>query len=165
MNEKLTVLTDESIQLELLVSELYLDFYNLFPDDAKFWWRLVEEERNHASLIRSALEYFDPIDQFPDKLISHSLSVLKESNGKLRDLITKFRNSPPKRAEAFNCAFKLERTAGELHFQKFLNDRELNVVEKIFQKLNGDDGEHADRIREYMNNNGIPFEDNMENCL
>ena len=159
MDEQLLRLTDESISLELLVSELYMLFHTIFPEDAKFWWRLVEEERNHAALIRSAREYFDPVERFPLKLISQNLPVLEEANRKVKELLERYSKNYPERAEAFNCALRLERTAGEVHFQNFLDDHDLTSTEKIFQKLNGDDGEHTDRILAYMKLKGLPLSD------
>lgn len=163
MDKQLELITEESIQLELLVSELYLLFHELFPDDGKFWWRLVEEERNHAALIRSAREYFAPVDQFPEKLVSDNFAALREANKHLQELLATFREAPPQRAEAFNCALKLESTAGELHFQHFLEASGLSRVEQIFKQLNGNDREHARRIQLYMSENDIPFVKSEEN--
>lgn len=164
MDKQLEELTEESIQLELLVSDLYLLYYELFPEDGKFWWRLVEEERNHAALIRSAREYFAPIDQFPEKLVSDNLAALKGANKELRELLATYRKNPPTRNEAFHSALKLESTAGELHFQHFLDETALSKVEQIFKQLNGEDQEHAKRIHQYLSENGIPLvksEDNV----
>ncbi len=150
MDEQLSDLTDESITLELLVSELYLFFYTTFPEDAPFWWRMVEEERNHAALIRSARKYFAPVDQFPEKLVVQNFSLLRETNKKLRTLLKTCSKYPPTRRGALSTALELETSAGELHFQEFIDEKNLSAVEKIFQQLNGHDVEHADRIRIYM---------------
>ena len=109
-------LIDESIQLELLVSELYLVFHSSFPEDASFWWRLVEEERNHAALIKSAREYFAPVDRFPAGMVHNNLSELTEVNAALRTLLNTYSEIPPSRNEAFRCALDLEVTAfSEFH--------------------------------------------------
>ena len=163
MEEQIEQLTKESIRLELLVSELYLLFHEQFPEDGRFWWRLVEEERNHAALIRSALEYFAPVHQFPEKLLSGNLSVLRKTNEQLKELLAAFRKTSPGRIEAFECALKLETTAGELHFQHFLDENNLTNVEQIFRQLNGDDREHAERIRLYMSENGMHVEELEKN--
>jgi hypothetical protein len=150
MDEHLSCLADESITQELLVSEMYLLFHAIFPEDAPFWWRMVEEERNHAALIRSACEYFAPVDRFPEKLVIQNLSLLRETNKKLRTLLETLSKDPPTRREALSTALELETLAGELHFQQFIDDKNLSAVEKIFRQLNGHDVEHADRIRVYM---------------
>lgn len=157
MVDHFLLLVDESIKIELLVSDLYLLFHDTFPEDARFWWRLVEEERNHAALIRSGRDYFEPIHKFPNKLIFDNLRVLEEMNGKLRSLLDTYSKSPPDRAEALNCALLVETSAAELHFQKFLEETDTSTIEKIFQQLNGNDREHAERIRSYMMKNGVPI--------
>ena len=155
MDTQLSRLADESITLELLVSELYLLFHTTFPEDAPFWWRMVEEERNHAALIRSAREYFAPLDRFPEKLVMQNISLIGETNKKLRILLETCSKKPPTRNEALITALELETSAGELHFQHFIDEKNLSAVEKIFQQLNGHDSEHADRIRAYMELNGL----------
>ena len=57
MNEGLLEkIIDESILLELNISELYKVFNQAFPEDAYFWWQLSEEEENHAALIRDTVK-------------------------------------------------------------------------------------------------------------
>ena len=56
---------EEAIQLEQNVSNLYLIFQQEFPEDAQFWWTLVQEESNHAALIKSGIRYFMPLNKFP----------------------------------------------------------------------------------------------------
>ena len=45
---------DESIQLELNISELYMIFNQAHTEDADFWRKLAEEELNHAEIVRKA---------------------------------------------------------------------------------------------------------------
>jgi hypothetical protein len=156
MKARLTALIDESLHLELNVSTLYFLFYNLFPQDAAFWWRLTEEEKNHAALIRSGKEYFAPLGNFPDRLLHDNADELKATNARVLSLIEKYKTSPPSRAEALNCALTLETSAGELHFQKFMDGKEGSAIDKIFRELNGEDEAHAKRIKAYMIKNDIP---------
>ena len=58
MGNKLKELANEAIQLELNVAKLYMTFQTIFPQDDEFWWDLVIEEQNHASLLRSGVEFF-----------------------------------------------------------------------------------------------------------
>ena len=51
-NRNVKELIDQSIQLELLVSKLYFIFYESYSEDAAFWWKLVEEEKNHAAITK-----------------------------------------------------------------------------------------------------------------
>lgn len=155
MNEDLSLIIDESIQLELNVSELYRIFHAAFPEDADFWWKLCLEEENHAALIRSIKETFLPVGKFPEAIFCNSLENLKKHNTKLRSLIRKFRDNAPSREDALNIALEVEQSAGELHYQEFIEKKEKSRIEQIFEELNRDDKDHAKRIRSYMDDNGI----------
>ena len=62
---------------------------------------------------------------------------------------------PPTRVEAFKYAFELENSVGEFHFQSFMTSESNSQMTKIFQKLNGDDINHAKRIANYMKDSNI----------
>jgi ferritin len=158
MEEDYISLIDESIKLELNVADLYLLFFNSFPEDADFWWKLVLEERNHAALIRSGKEYFEPLNKFPYDLLANSLQKVKDTNSKLKSLIKELESVSPSRQEAFNIAFDLENSAGELHFQNFMNKEKSLKIDNIFKQLNQDDKDHALRISLYMKNHDIPLQ-------
>lgn len=155
MGSAVTSLVEESIRLELTVSELYTIFHGLFPEDAQFWWQLVMEEKNHAALIRAAKDYFEPVGKFPQDLVHDSLQNLKNVNSNLLSLIGTIKDHAPTREEAFNIAFALENSAGELHFQQFMEKESGETTESVFQRLNKDDKDHARRIRSYMEQHGI----------
>jgi hypothetical protein len=158
MEEDYISLIDESIKLELNVADLYLLFFNSFPEDADFWWKLVLEERNHAALIRSGKEYFEPLNKFPYDLLANSLQKVKDTNSKLKSLIKELESVSPSRQEAFNIAFDLENSAGELHFQNFMNKEKSLKIDNIFKQLNQDDKDHALRISLYMKNHDISLQ-------
>ena len=160
MNNDVTSLIEESINLELNVSKIYTHFYKLFPDDAAFWWKLVVEEKNHAALIRSGKEYFEPLRKFPHDLLAPLLQILKDANSRLDSLIKKYEETPPSREEAFNIALKIEESAGELHFQKFMDKEANSTTDNIFKELNRDDKDHAKRISCYMEEHGISVQTN-----
>jgi hypothetical protein len=155
MHKDIISLIDESINLELNVSDLYLLFHNIFPEDEEFWWKLVLEEKNHAALIQSGKDHFEPLKKFPLKLLHHNLRELKDTNSDLLSLINNFEETPPSREEAFNIALKIESSAGELHFQNFMDGEAKSAVENIFKELNRGDKEHALRIHSYMEAHGI----------
>jgi len=146
----------ESIALELNVSEIYLLFHHLFPDDEEFWMQLVLEERNHAELLRYGLNYYEPHGRFPRKLLCSKLSLLQTVNRDLSRMIENYRSSPPSRIVAFNTALYLERSAGELHYQKFMTGEAVTAPEEVFMELNSADMDHEKRIRSYMEQNSIP---------
>lgn len=159
MDTKLALVVDASIQLELNVADLYAIFHETFPQHAAFWWKLRIEERNHAALIRTAKDQFDPVGKFPAELISTKLQELSACNNMLVDLIVKYQAAPPNESEAFSVAFELEQSAGEMHYQKFM-EQELDSnskLSRIFQQLNEHDKDHAERVRTYMVQHEIPL--------
>lgn len=155
MDENFGALVEESINLELNMAALYLVFHKLFPEDADFWWTLVLEEKNHAALIRSGKDSFMAVDKFPSDLISDSLQELKDTNGRIALFLKRCEVDPPSREEAFGLAVELERSAGELHFQEFMEKETGSKIDEIFRQLNKDDKDHERRIRLYMKRNGI----------
>jgi len=159
MIKKFYSLLDESIKLELNISNLYMIFYENLPDDANFWWKMVLEEKNHASLLRSGKEIFAPMDKFPEELLSSSLQELSEANKFIQSLIERYREVPPTREEAFNVALHLEQSAGEVHYQLFMEKIPDTQLMKTFQKLNNDDKDHAKRISSYMKTKGIKIKE------
>ena len=158
MDDDIISIIDESIDLELNVSNLYSIFHKVFPDDASFWWKLEMEENNHAALIRSGKECFLPINKFPDGLLANSLRELKDTNRKIVSLIKKYEEIPPSREEALNIAIELENSAGELHFQYFMDQEVGPKINEIFKRLNKDDKDHAMRIRSYMESHEIQIQ-------
>ncbi len=150
MDKKLVQIIDESIYLELNVSRLYRIFAFAFSEYYIFWWRLVMEEQNHAALLKSVKECFVPINRVPIDLLAPEAELLKDSNNKIELLIKAYELNPPSLTEAFNTAYAVEQSAGEIHYQTFMEKRPEQPVEKIFQKLNGDDKDHAQRIISFM---------------
>ncbi len=155
MDKELSKIIDESIMLELNVSELYTIFSSAFSEHAGFWWKLALEEKNHAALIRSGIEHYEPVNKFPTDLISSKLSVLEDTNTKIVLLVKEYTSNTPSEEEAFNIALEFEQSAGEIHYQTFMKKGEAETISRIFEKLNGDDKDHANRIRTYMNNHNI----------
>ncbi|MDP6925187.1 MAG: hypothetical protein R2568_08465 [Candidatus Scalindua sp.] len=141
--------------LELNVSELYKIFSEAFSEHAGFWWKLVLEEKNHAALIRSGKDHYEPVNKFPTDLISSKLSVLEDTNAKIILLIKEYASNTPSEEEAFNIALELEQSGGEIHYQTFMEKGKAETISRVFEKLNGDDKDHANRICTYMNNHDI----------
>ncbi len=146
---------DESINLEMNVSDLYQLFYVKFPVDANFWWQLSLEEVNHAALIRTINDIFLPEKFLPHKILQKHILDLQQLNQSIKERISRYKMNPPLRFEAFSYAYELENSAGEAHFEMFMSDSPESNVERIFQKLNGEDKNHARRIAEYMELNNI----------
>jgi len=147
--DNLSKIIDESINLELKVSKLYALFHKIFPDHANFWWKLTIEEKNHAALVLTGKEHFASIGTIPDNLLSRELEKLKVTNYELDFLINKFSTHPPSEEEAFDLAIQIEESAGELHFQSFMNKKGSAPIDKIFRQLNHGDKDHAERLKSY----------------
>lgn len=155
MENEISQFLDETIKLELNVSELYQFYYARFPKDSQFWWSLSMEEINHASLIRTINDLIFPEGRFTIVNIEAETEKIKEINRSILSKIEEFRDNKPTRYEAFTYALTLENSSGEIHFELFMNEVQESRVEKIFQKLNGEDKNHAKRINDYMKLNDI----------
>lgn len=150
MNEEYAELLDESIKLELQVSDLYLVFHEAYPEDTEFWWDLMLEEKNHAALLRSIKGMSQQLDEFPQSIFAPVLKDLKDTNHQISELIKRCRKYPPTRKKALKIALKLENTAGELHYQHFMDDDHDQSISEIFKQLNGDDKDHAQKIKTHL---------------
>lgn len=156
MSANLRRLLEESIKLESNIAELYFSFHSRFQEDASFWWNLALEEKCHASLLMSGEQRLLDTGLFPAEIVGESLEALVDMNGTLEGMLRQEKEAPPSKAVAFNLALKLEESAGEIHFQYAMRKTELlSEALKSFQRLNEDDKNHADRIRNYMHQNGI----------
>ncbi|NTV05153.1 MAG: rubrerythrin family protein [Chlorobiaceae bacterium] len=146
---------DESIKLELNLATLYTVLHDSFSDDEDFWWELAMEERGHASLLQQEKKQPCQKEFFPDNLLAKDLQSLLDTNRRISELIDEFSAKPPSRSKAFHTALDIEQAAGEAHFQEFLDSPSSSYSANIFKQLNQEDRDHAERIREYMKQNGI----------
>ena len=155
MHAELKQLVDEAINLELNACHLYRIFSEAFPEDAGFWWQLSMEESNHAALLKTGVDYFMDQGLFPYEMLAQRLDDLQAINHELNELIQQFTGDPPTRQIAFWTAMKVERSAGEAHFQNMMSNCQGLKMLELFQKLNGDDKDHAERITAYMKSKNI----------
>lgn len=155
MTETLQKHLDESIKIELNLAKLYTILHDCFSEDEDFWWQLAMEERGHASLLQQEKKQPQPLAFFPENLLAENLQSLVDANTRISELITLFSRTPPTRYTAFRTALELELSAGESHFQEFLDSPASSYSSNIFKQLNQEDRDHAERIRDYMNQNNI----------
>ena len=73
----------------------------------------------------------------------------------VKERIEQYKLVPPTRLEAFKNGSEFENSIGESHFEIFMTSAPDSPVVKIFQKLNGEDKNHAARIESYMKKNGL----------
>lgn len=154
MRLEFSKLIEEAIRLELNVSELYLVFHEIYKMDSGFWWTLAIEEKNHASLLKNLESFVSHLSELPNTSKIY-FEDLQENNSLLEKLIPQYEVSPPSREEAFNLAYTLETSAGEIHFQEFADDDSGSKISTIFKKLNQSDEQHAQRIKDYMKEHEI----------
>ncbi|NTV01814.1 MAG: rubrerythrin family protein [Chlorobiaceae bacterium] len=155
MAPTLATLLDESIQLELNLARLYTLFNDHFEEDEDFWWQLAMEERSHAALLQQEKKLPQPLAFFPENLLSKDLEALRANNALIAGEAERFAAAPCSRQEAFNLALKIEMSAGEAHFQEFMESDSGSLAGDIFKQLASEDQNHARRIREYMKENDI----------
>lgn len=141
--------------MELNVGEIYQLFCVKFPQDYDFWWKISIEEMNHAALIESINDVFLTETILRDNSLEKQTDDLRKMNLAVKERIERYKLIPPTRLEAFKYGIELENSIGEFHFELFMTTETETQMEKIFQKLNGDDINHAIRIDKYMKNNGI----------
>lgn len=154
MGNEISNLLDESIEIELNVSKLYLLYSKIFSEDKDFWWKIALEEQNHAALLKSGKEYLE-FGIFPEETVYHDLKKLVESNSEIKGLIENYERRPPLMDEAYRAALRLEESASEIYFQKIMEKDSDSKVIKIFQGLNSMNKNHAERIKSLMLKQGI----------
>ena len=155
MDTSLSELLDLSIAHEINISRLYTLFHELFEEDEDFWWQLSIEERSHAALLRNEKAAHKHAETVPENLLTDDLDALKSSNAKLESLIDDYTANPPTREEALQTAYDLELSVGEIHYQEFMNRKSCSLSDELFKQLNLEDKDHADRIKSYMQANGM----------
>lgn len=154
---------DEAIQLELNAAAIYSIFSETIPEDANFWAMLAWEEKNHAAVLKTGKEILVPQDQFPLEVLPNFVQLLIETNNWLRSLIEEFSKARPDRATAFEIALKIEKSAGEQHFQRVMETPSDSKIINILQELCEDDLHHLRRVREYMAGTvSLPQQNNSE---
>jgi ferritin len=154
-SQMLAALLDESIQLELNLARLYTLFNDHFADDEDFWWQLSIEERSHAVLLQQEKKQPQPLQCFPENLLARDLDALRANNARIVEQAERFASSPCSREEALNISLQIEMSAGEAHFQEFMESESGSLTAELFKQLASEDQHHAHRIREYMKEQGI----------
>jgi rubrerythrin len=137
-----------AIELELMASQIYMYFHEKFTEEKDFWWELVIEEKNHAALLRSVIPIYEINKEAILKFLP-SRELLEETLLKLKEMYTDIQKRDLTLKEAFELAYFLENSAGEAHFQKFLEGEAApsNDVEMVIQQLGRDDILHAERVK------------------
>lgn len=155
-------LIEQSIQLETNTSNLYAIFSNAHKAHTDLWSQLSMEEAGHAALIKNAAERCDIGELLSSEAISSSLDTLARCNHHVEALIEQFQETPPSSDEAFSIALELEQSAGEIHYQEFMNIGDDSLLDKVFRKLEQEDKAHSTQLHAYMAKHGIPIADYLK---
>lgn len=152
--ERQMALIDEAIKTEMNISTLYLLYSELFPEDRDFWWKLSIEEKNHAALLKSAHLYLK-LGKLTDEVLYQRLETMKQVNSVILQHIEQYRKDKPSATQAYRYALGLENSAAELHFQQLMESFSEDRIVGIFQKLGGEDRNHAERVSTLISERGV----------
>jgi hypothetical protein len=152
--EKWEKFIDEAIELELIISELYLAFHYKFSEDSQFWWKLSIEEKNHASILKNLKFLAGIINKAPEEFIFHFDDSITNTIRKV-EIAIEATEKEFTRQDTFLIACDIENSNGEYRYQKFCENNDLSPEFRIFQKLNKSDKDHLKRIKKYMAENQI----------
>jgi hypothetical protein len=138
---------EAAIELENSMSGLYTYLSNRFPDDFNFWEQLRLEEPNHAALLKT-IKDLSKVNLFPSGLVTDDLTDYEKTVAYINHSMNV--KSIPNRNEAFEFAYSIEKSSGEVHFQETATKKDPDEITRIFIRLNGMDLYHANRILEYQ---------------
>ena len=154
-------LLEESIRLELLVSDLYLYYHVIFEDHKDFWWAMTHEEKNHASILKSCRLFLD-LNKLPERAVYENIEAIRNMRASVGDFLKKCRTNEVSMKDAYAFALALEQEASEFHFQEMLTSLSTDKIINIFQRLGKDDVDHAGRIERLMVESGFPTSSSMQ---
>ena len=140
------------IDFESSISEVYMEFSRIFPDDKEFWWRIAMEEKNHASIIQSGRDVFNSMGLFPVELTSLSIDYLKLALAEKKALLSRIKEQHQNltRKKAVAIAIKIEESDIENIFQELMKIHPDLKSIKVFQTLNKETCDHAVRLLRYL---------------
>lgn len=154
LSDELVKLIDEATEHELAISELYLHFHRLFPDDRDFWWTMALEEKNHASILINIIALSKIVKKLPKSIIPGNPNIFKKEKERVASMVNTL-DANITREMAFQMAYDTEISSGEEHYRLFVENQSEPNVFKVFQQLSNQDNDHASRILEYASLNGI----------
>lgn len=153
-SNELVKIIDEAIDHELVISDLYLHFHRLFPEDRDFWWTMALEEKNHASILINIITLSKIVKKVPKSIIPRDPLSFKQEKERVAELVHTL-DPNLTREKAFQMAYDTEISSGEEHYRLFVNNHSEQDVFKVFQQLSKQDNDHAARILEYALLHGI----------
>ena len=162
MDKKIIEILNESINQELLVSEIYSLFEKTFREDSEFWYKLSQEELSHSITLQAERDSFSEEGLLPAELVQVDLEKLQKQNSLLSGFYEGLKKSAPSREQAFSIACALERTMLETIYASCLAKHPETRALKIFQSISSDEKEHIERILQYASNTGIKIDESKK---
>jgi len=153
MSDSLEALLDEAIRHETIVSMLYFEFFQAFPEDADFWWALSVEENGHAGLLEAGRKVFGA--EYGEEIQPASVENIADANQKLEKILQQMKQRALSREAAFRLALEIETTTDAMIFENALQPPPAGDVPTISERIRRDDLRHAAKIRSYMKEHGI----------
>jgi rubrerythrin len=151
MENQYTLLFNEAIRVERNIASFYALCATHFKDDRTFWWKLSEEEEQHAKILESGLEFLLEENLFPSAILGLDIEDLKVINGKLEEKIAQIQAKAPNKKEVYFYALELEKASLEFFFQQITSRKSDDKTINIFNNLVGYDKDHARRIQNLIN--------------
>ncbi|MBI4843969.1 MAG: hypothetical protein HY809_06570 [Nitrospirae bacterium] len=139
----------ESIALEANIAKLYLFFSKSLPSHSNFWKKFHQEEKSHASLIKSGEKVLLEKGLFPSEVLSRNIHSLRTMNGIVLRVIDFCRKSRPSMEYALSYAILIEESAGEKNFQNAFKSKPKSFGFELFSMMNRNFIDHALRMRSY----------------
>jgi len=138
------------IDLETQVGKIYSMFAEQFCEDRDFWARLAEEEMEHASLLRTHLEFLVESKPVFDSLAPEKKETFLAVHRRITAILAEIKTVQVTRMDAHSVALQIEQSAGEAHFQETIERDDPRVPVAVFANLASADKDHARRIQEHM---------------
>lgn len=143
-------LIDYAVKVEKLVSDMYLLFSELFEINRDFWWKMGQEEMNHASIIESA-KIFLRANILPYDALFDDLDSMKNTISQLETQLAKWHENTPDENECVKFALELEKSGQEFYFDSIVHHHKANnKIHEIFQKLSKDEESHIVKMNNLL---------------
>jgi len=149
MNQQIIEALDEARKTELLCSELYFLYTDLFPEDVDFWWTLTLEEKTHAAILETEYMFLQH-NLMDETLLYKDLDALKKENERIERTLKEYKTRPPDKKEAYQFALSLENSGQEAYFQMLMSMSSNDRMVSILQELTGTEINHATRIQAFL---------------
>jgi hypothetical protein len=149
MNQKIINAIKECVSQELLVSEFYRLFAQLFVEDSEFWLEMMQEEIKHAHLLHTELESLCRAGILTERAIPSNLDALLIEGASITDLFLDLQESPPTRARAFSIALALENSMSERHYRSTIYADSAAPALRLLESIDQDEKDHIKKIEGY----------------